>query len=70
MNRAISIVTLVLLAGLGMAATYLVQHTSAARIATEQRLIDSRTLLDMLPRQLRQSAAGPTTGPGKRPVDQ
>jgi electron transport complex protein RnfG len=49
MNRAISIVTLVLLAGLGVGATYLVQHTSAARIATEQRLIDSRTLLDMLP---------------------
>ncbi|MBK5552529.1 MULTISPECIES: RnfABCDGE type electron transport complex subunit G [unclassified Pseudomonas] len=49
MNRAISVVTLVLLAGLGIGATYLVQHTSAARIATEQRLIDSRTLLDMLP---------------------
>src|SRR5471032_18795 len=49
MNRAISVVTLVLLAGLGIGATYLVQHTSAARIATEQRLIDGRTLLDMLP---------------------
>lgn len=49
MNRAISIVTVVVLAGLGVGATYLVQHTSAARIATEQRLIDSRTLLDMLP---------------------
>jgi electron transport complex protein RnfG len=49
MNRAISVVTLMLLAGLGIGATYFVQHTSAARIATEQRLIDSRTLLDMLP---------------------
>jgi electron transport complex protein RnfG len=48
MNRAISVVTLVLLAGLGLGATYLVQHTSAARIAAEQRVIDSRTLLDML----------------------
>ncbi|KOY03597.1 RnfABCDGE type electron transport complex subunit G [Pseudomonas nunensis] len=49
MNRATSVVTLVLLAGLGIGATDLVQHTSAERIATEQRLIDSRTLLDMLP---------------------
>ncbi|UZE10796.1 RnfABCDGE type electron transport complex subunit G [Pseudomonas sp. B21-053] len=49
MNRATSVVTLVLLAGLGIGATYLVQHTSAERIAAEQRLIDSRTLLDMLP---------------------
>lgn len=49
MNRATSVVTLVLLAGLGIGATYLVQHTSAERIDTEQRLIDSRTLLDMLP---------------------
>ncbi|KPN93589.1 RnfABCDGE type electron transport complex subunit G [Pseudomonas nunensis] len=49
MSRATSVVTLVLLAGLGIGATYLVQHTSAERIATEQRLIDSRTLLDMLP---------------------
>ncbi|MFJ2684741.1 RnfABCDGE type electron transport complex subunit G [Pseudomonas sp. NPDC087342] len=49
MNRPTSVVTLVLLAGLGIGATYLVKHTSAERIATEQRLIDSRTLLDMLP---------------------
>lgn len=49
MNRATSVVILVLLAGLGTGATYLVQHTSATRIAAEQRLIDSRTLLDMLP---------------------
>lgn len=49
MNRATSVVILALLAGLGTGVTYLVQHTSATRIATEQRLIDSRTLLDMLP---------------------
>ncbi len=49
MNRATSVVILVVLAGLGMGATYLVQHTSAARIAAEQRLIDSRRLLDLLP---------------------
>ena len=49
MNRATSVATLVLLAGLGIGATYVAQNLSAARIATEQRLIDSRTLLDMLP---------------------
>lgn len=49
MNRATSVVILVLMAGLGMGATYLAQHTSAARIAAEQRLIDSRQLLDLLP---------------------
>ena len=49
MNRATSVVILIVLAGLGMGATYLVQHTSAARIAAEQRLIDSRRLLDLLP---------------------
>ncbi len=49
MNRATSVVILIVLAGLGMGATYLVQHTSAARIAAEQRLIDSRQLLDLLP---------------------
>lgn len=49
MNRATSVVILIVLAGLGMGTTYLVQHTSAARIAAEQRLIDSRQLLDLLP---------------------
>ncbi|WLG49779.1 RnfABCDGE type electron transport complex subunit G [Pseudomonas sp. FP1742] len=48
MNRATSVVVLVLLAGLGIGATYLMQHTSAARIAAEQRLIDSHNLLDLL----------------------
>jgi electron transport complex protein RnfG len=49
MSRASSVVILVVLAGLGIGATYLVQHTSAPRIAAEQRLIDSRNLLDLLP---------------------
>lgn len=49
MNRASSVVTLVLVAGVGLGATSVVQHSSAERIAAEQRVIDSRTLLDMLP---------------------
>ncbi|MHC8290943.1 RnfABCDGE type electron transport complex subunit G [Pseudomonas sp. XS1P51] len=49
MSRASSVMILVLLAGLGIGATYLVQHISAPRIAAEQRLIDSRNLLDLLP---------------------
>ncbi|KAI2688108.1 RnfABCDGE type electron transport complex subunit G [Pseudomonas sp. TNT3] len=48
MNRATSGVILVLIAGLGMAATYFAQHVSAPGIAAQQRLIDSRNLLDML----------------------
>lgn len=51
MSRASSGVILVLLAGLGIGATYLVQQTSAPRIAAAQRLIDSRKLLDLLPPQ-------------------
>ena len=49
MNRASSVVILVLLAGVGIGATYLAQQSSAPRIAAEQRVIDSRNLLDMLP---------------------
>lgn len=49
MNRTTSVVIVVLIAGLGMAATYVAQHAGAPRIAAQQRLIDSRTLLDMLP---------------------
>ena len=48
MSRATSIAMLVLLAGLGIGLTWLVQHNSAPRIAAEQRLIDSRNLLDLL----------------------
>lgn len=49
MNRATSVVTVVVLATLGLGATYLAQQASTTRIATEQRLIDSRNLLDLLP---------------------
>lgn len=49
MSRASSVAILALLAGLGIGVTYLVQYSSAPRIAAEQRLIDSRNLLDLLP---------------------
>lgn len=49
MSRVSSVVILVVLAGVGIGATYLVQHSSAPRIAAEQRRIDSRNLLDLLP---------------------
>ncbi|EUB86410.1 RnfABCDGE type electron transport complex subunit G [Pseudomonas sp. GM30] len=48
MNRAVSMVTLVLLAGAGLGLTYVVQRASAPQIAREQRLLDSRKLLDVL----------------------
>ncbi|TBN45527.1 RnfABCDGE type electron transport complex subunit G [Pseudomonas sp. BGI-2] len=48
MNRATSVVVLVLLAGLGIGATYFAQHTGAPLISAQQRLIDSRNLLDLL----------------------
>lgn len=49
MSRASSAAILVLLAALGAGLSYLAQHASAPRIAAEQRLIDSRYLLDLLP---------------------
>jgi electron transport complex protein RnfG len=49
MSRASSFVILAILASLGIGLTSLVQHGSAPRIAAEQRLIDSRNLLDVLP---------------------
>ena len=49
MSRASSVVILALLATLGIGLSYLAQHNSAPRIAAEQRLIDSRNLLDLLP---------------------
>ena len=48
MNRTSSIAFVVLLAALGLGVTYLVQLGSAPRIAAEQRLIDSRHLLDLI----------------------
>jgi electron transport complex protein RnfG len=49
MSRASSAVILALLATLGTGLTYLAQQGSAPRITAEQRLIDSRNLLDLLP---------------------
>jgi len=49
MSRTSSIAFVVLLAALGFGVTYVVQLVSAPRIAAEQRLIDSRNLLDLIP---------------------
>jgi electron transport complex protein RnfG len=49
MNRTASALTLLLLAVTGIGATYLLQRNSAPQIAAEQRLADSRKLLDVLP---------------------
>jgi electron transport complex protein RnfG len=48
MSRATSIAILVLLTAFGIGLTWLVHNSSAPRIAAEQRLIDSRNLLDLL----------------------
>jgi Na+-translocating ferredoxin:NAD+ oxidoreductase subunit G len=48
MSRTSSIALLALLAALGLGMTYFVQLGSAPRIAAEQRLIDSRNLLDLI----------------------
>jgi electron transport complex protein RnfG len=48
MNRTSSVAIVLLLAGAGLGTTWLVQYASAPRIAAEQRLIDSRNLLDLL----------------------
>ena len=49
MSRASSVAILVVLAALGMGATYLAHYSSAPHIAAEQRRIDSQNLLDVLP---------------------
>lgn len=49
MSRTSSIALVALLAALGFGVTYVVQLVSAPRIAAEQRLIDSRNLLDLIP---------------------
>lgn len=49
MNRVSSVAILLVLAALGIGATYFAQYRSAPHIAAEQRLIDSRNLLDLLP---------------------
>jgi electron transport complex protein RnfG len=48
MNRTSSIAFVVILAALGLGVTYFVQRGIAPRIAAEQRLIDSRNLLDLI----------------------
>ncbi|WPN46256.1 RnfABCDGE type electron transport complex subunit G [Pseudomonas sp. P8_241] len=48
MSRASNIAILVLLATLGIGLTWLAQYSSAPRIAADQRLIDTRNLLDLL----------------------
>ncbi|MBT9267585.1 RnfABCDGE type electron transport complex subunit G [Pseudomonas sp. MG-9] len=48
MNRTASVIALVLIAGAGLGLTYVVQRSSAPQIAIEQRLLDSRKLLDVL----------------------
>lgn len=49
MNRTGSALTLLLLAMVGIGATYLLQRNSAPQIAAEHRLADSRKQLDVLP---------------------
>ncbi|MFJ7315689.1 RnfABCDGE type electron transport complex subunit G [Pseudomonas sp. NPDC098747] len=48
MNRTKSALTLLLLAFVGITATYLVQRSNAPQIAAEQRQLDTRKLLDVL----------------------
>nr|WP_314528744.1 RnfABCDGE type electron transport complex subunit G [uncultured Pseudomonas sp.] len=48
MNRTASFATLALLAALGTGITWLVQQAAAPRIAEQQRVLDSRHLLDVL----------------------
>ena len=52
MNGPASVATLVLLALIGASATYVLQRSSAPQIASEQRLLDSRQLLDVMPAAL------------------
>ncbi|MDD1137941.1 RnfABCDGE type electron transport complex subunit G [Pseudomonas sp. TNT2022 ID233] len=49
MNRTNSLITLALITALGIGVTWLVQRNNAPQIAAEQRLLESRKLLDVLP---------------------
>ncbi|HWT68977.1 MAG TPA: RnfABCDGE type electron transport complex subunit G [Pseudomonas sp.] len=49
MSRLSSVAIIGLLAVLGIGLTWVVQHSSTPQIAAQQRLIDSRNLLDLLP---------------------
>lgn len=48
MNRASSLMTLVLLATAGVGVTYIVQRSNASHIAAEQRQLENRKWLDVL----------------------
>ncbi|WP_339545542.1 RnfABCDGE type electron transport complex subunit G [Pseudomonas sp. RA_35y_Pfl2_P32] len=49
MKRSLSVLSLAIIAVLCAGTTYLVQQALAPRVGAEQRLIESRNLLDMLP---------------------
>ncbi|WP_323150947.1 RnfABCDGE type electron transport complex subunit G [Pseudomonas glycinae] len=49
MNRTNSLITLLLISALGIGVTWLAQRSNAPQIAAEQRLRESRKLLDVLP---------------------
>lgn len=49
MNRYLGVLILVLVAGLGAGATLLVQWALTPHISSQQRLIENRRLLDLLP---------------------
>ncbi|WP_150643668.1 RnfABCDGE type electron transport complex subunit G [Pseudomonas fluorescens] len=49
MNRNVGVLMLIVLAGLGGTAIFLVQQTAAPHIAAERRAIENRNLLQMLP---------------------
>lgn len=49
MSRVSSVAVVVVLSALGMGATYFAQHQGAPRIAAEQRQLDSRHVLDVVP---------------------
>jgi electron transport complex protein RnfG len=49
MNRTGSALIVLMLVVIGIAATYVLQRINAPQIAAEQRLIESRKLLDLLP---------------------
>ncbi|MDD1005194.1 RnfABCDGE type electron transport complex subunit G [Pseudomonas sp. TNT2022 ID642] len=49
MNRTVSALVLLLLAVIDIGATYFVQRINAPQIVAQQRLLESRKLLDLLP---------------------
>ncbi|WP_339449225.1 RnfABCDGE type electron transport complex subunit G [Pseudomonas sp. EA_5y_Pfl2_R50] len=51
MTRMANVVVIVVLTSVGVGVTYWLQRSSAAQIAAEQQMLDSRRLLDVLPAQ-------------------